>query len=105
MMLRIFGGSANHCEGLTRSGFRQAGALGLGGLPFRALVAARAEGKGASPAAYAGDSVILFWVSAGPGHMEAWDAKPEAPALFRGPLGAIPSRVPGVLFGELLPEQ
>jgi hypothetical protein len=37
--------------------------------------------------------------------METWDPKPDAPDGFRGPFGAIPTSVPGVHFGELLPEQ
>jgi hypothetical protein len=49
--------------------------------------------------------VILFWLSGGPGHMETWDPKPDVPSGFRGPFGAIATSVPGVRFGELLPEQ
>ena len=37
--------------------------------------------------------------------METWDPKPDAVAQFRGPFGAIRTTVPGVQFGELLPEQ
>jgi hypothetical protein len=37
--------------------------------------------------------------------METWDPKPDAPGGFRGPFGAIPTSVPGIHFGELLPEQ
>ena len=37
--------------------------------------------------------------------METWDPKPDAPSGFRGPFGAIATSVPGVHFGELLPEQ
>ena len=37
--------------------------------------------------------------------METWDPKPDAPGGFRGPFGAIATSVPGVHFGELLPEQ
>jgi hypothetical protein len=37
--------------------------------------------------------------------METWDPKPDAPSGFRGPLGSIATNVPGVRFGELLPEQ
>jgi hypothetical protein len=37
--------------------------------------------------------------------METWDPKPDAPGGFRGPFGAIPTSVPGVHFGELMPEQ
>jgi hypothetical protein len=50
-------------------------------------------------------SVILIWCSGGPGHMETWDPKPQAPAEYRGPLGAIETSVPGVQFSELMPEQ
>src|SRR4029079_11872093 len=48
---------------------------------------------------------ILFWLSGGPGHMETWDPKPAAPAEYRGPFGAIETSIPGIQFGELMPEQ
>jgi hypothetical protein len=50
-------------------------------------------------------SVILFWLSGGPGHMETWDPKPDALAEYRGPFAAIGSAVPGIHVGELLPQQ
>jgi hypothetical protein len=37
--------------------------------------------------------------------METWDPKPGAVAEFRGPFGAIRTTLPGVQFGELLPEE
>ncbi len=49
-------------------------------------------------------AVIRFWVSGGRGHMETWDAKPDAVDQFRGPFGVIPTSLPGVRFGELVPE-
>src|SRR5262245_49310122 len=105
MMLRIFGGSASHCDGLTRRSFLQAGVLGLGGLTLPDLLRARAEGAGASAGESVGKSVILFWLSGGPGHMETWGPKPHAPGPFRRPFGAISTSLSGVRFGELLPEQ
>jgi hypothetical protein len=87
---------------MTRRSFLQAGVLGLGGLALPDLLRVRASGAGA---AAGGRSVILFWLSGGPGHMETWDPKPDAPSGFRGPLGAIGTSLPGVRFGELLPEQ
>jgi hypothetical protein len=99
-MLKIRGGAATDCTGVTRRNFLQAGVLGLGGLSLADLARLRA----AAPASARDTSVILFWLSGGPGHMETWDPKPEAVAQFRGPFGAIRSRIPGVLFGELLPE-
>lgn len=106
-MLRICGGDAGvpNCEGATRRSFLQAGMLGLGGLTLPHLLRLRASQAAAAPAKPRSDrSVILFWLSGGPGHMETWDPKPDAPSGFRGPFGSIPTSVPGVRFGELLPE-
>jgi hypothetical protein len=102
-MFRIYGDAARDCDGITRRSFLQAGVLGLGGLALPDLLRLRAEG--ANPVRDKGRSVILFWLSGGPGHMETWDPKPKAPSGFRGPFGAIGTSVPGVQFGELLPEQ
>src|SRR5262249_10226752 len=86
-----------------RRSFLQAGVLGLGGLALADLLRLRAIG--AVDRSARGRSVILFWLSGGPGHMETWDPKPDAPSVFRGPFGAIATGLPGVHFGELLPEQ
>jgi len=102
-MLTIFGGAARDCDGVTRRSFLQAGMLGLGGLALPDLFRLRADG--ADPGRVGERSVILFWLSGGPGHMETWDPKPAAPSGFRGPFGAIATSLPGVQFGELLPEQ
>jgi hypothetical protein len=37
--------------------------------------------------------------------METWDPKPDAVEQYRGPFGATRTALPGVLFGELLPEE
>ena len=87
---------------LSRRSLVQAGVLGVGGLSLAELMRLRAEGAPTSPKR---TSVILFWLSGGPGHMETWDPKPQAPAEYRGPFGAIDTNVPGVQFGELLPEE
>jgi hypothetical protein len=102
-MLRVFGGSSGtDCTGVTRRSFLQAGVLGLGGLGLSDLFRAQA----AQSKSHSHDTaVILFWMSGGPGHMETWDPKPDAVVQFRGPFGATKTSVPGVLFGELLPEE
>src|SRR5262245_16169553 len=87
----------------SRRNFLQAGALGVGGLSLAEFSRLKAEGAVRPKAA--GTSVILIWMSGGPGHMETWDPKPNAPAEYRGPLKAIDTNVPGVQFGELMPEQ
>ncbi|MCB9937499.1 MAG: DUF1501 domain-containing protein [Planctomycetaceae bacterium] len=88
---------------VSRRGFLQAGALGIGGLTLADLLKLQASGAVRSSAA--GANVILFWLSGGPGHMETWDPKPLAPAEYRGPCRAIDTSVPGIQFGELMPEQ
>jgi len=50
-------------------------------------------------------SVILFWLSGGPSHLDMWDPKPDAPREVRGPFGTIATRVPGVRLCEHLPRQ
>ena len=93
-MFRVTGGCAGDRTGVTRRCFVQAGALGVGGFALGDLFRARAAES--SPSRDPGTSVILFWMSGGPGHMETWDPKPDAVSQFRGPFGSIPTSVPGV---------
>src|ERR1051326_2828192 len=99
-MFRVLGNAATDCTGTTRRSFLQAGVLGLGGLTVADLSRLRAASRPAQET-----SVILFWLSGGPGHMETWDPKSAAPAEYRGPFAAIPTAVPGIQVGELLPAQ
>jgi len=83
-MFRITGQPEADCEGIRRRSFLQAGVLGVGGLSLADLGRLTAEadaGKGLDDR-----SVILFWLSGGPGHMETWDPKPDAVAQYRDPL-------------------
>src|SRR4051812_36870969 len=86
-------------DAISRRSFVRAGALGVGGLTLGRLLKARA-----ASARKRDTSVILFWMSGGPGPMETWDPKPDAVDQFRGPFKSIPTSVPGVRFGELMPE-
>lgn len=101
-MLTVFGGDGDDRDIVARRSFLRAGVLGLGGLGLADLLRLRASGA-ASPRSVK-KSVILFWLSGGPGHMETWDPKPDAPSGFRGPLGSVATTLPGVRFGELMPE-
>ncbi len=102
-MFRVVGEAGRECTGLTRRSFVQAGILGLGGLVLPDFLRLRAAAAPHPPGR--DTAVILFWLSGGPGHMETWDPKPDAAAEYRGPFGAIPTRLPGVRFGELMPRQ
>lgn len=47
-------------------------------------------------------SVIQIILPGGLAHQESWDPKPEAPIEYRGPLGVVKTRIPGVVFSENL---
>ena len=49
-------------------------------------------------------AVIQVWLGGGPSHFETYDPKPKAPAEFRGPFGAIQTKVPGLTICETLPQ-
>jgi uncharacterized protein (DUF1501 family) len=101
-MFRVLGQIGTECTGVTRRSFVQGGLLGVGGLGLGEFFKLRA----AQPAAHRVDtSVILIWLSGGPGHMETWDPKPDAPSEYRGPLGAMRTSLPGLQLGELMPSQ
>ena len=61
---------------LSRRGFLQAGALGIGGLSLADLF--RLEAQGAP--IHQDRSVIILWMRGGPSQHETWDPKPEAPS-------------------------
>lgn len=88
----------------SRRWFLQTGLAGLGGLSLADVLRSRAvaaeQGTGKSP-----KSVILFWLSGGPSHIDMWDPKAEAPAEIRGPYKTIETKIPGVRFCEHLPLQ
>ena len=105
-MWTITGGTddfSRDCDGRTRRSFLRAGMVG--GLSLPGFLRLRAESAAGLEPVATPRSVVLFWLSGGPGHMETYDPKPDAPAGFRGPFGAIRTALPGVHFGQLLPEQ
>ncbi|MAD79810.1 MAG: DUF1501 domain-containing protein [Pirellulaceae bacterium] len=86
----------------SRRWFLETSLAGLGGATL-----AHSFGLPAAAARPASNrkSVILFWLSGGPSHLDMWDPKPDAPQEIRGPYGVIPSSVPGLRFCEHLPLQ
>ncbi len=89
----------------SRRWFLQSGLSALGGLSLAQLMSLQAA-SGANTAPGSGKkSVILFWLSGGPSHIDMWDPKPDAPSEIRGPYATIPTKIPGVNFSEHLPLQ
>src|SRR5438309_4228763 len=84
----------------TRRQVLQAGALPLLGLTLPNLLAARAA-TAAGPAR--DKSCIFVFQYGGLSQLDSWDPKPDAPAEIRGPYRPIPTAVPGLRVGELMP--
>ena len=89
-MLRVVGGYGSDCSGVTRRNFVQAGLLGVGGLGLGDLF--RLQAAQATRPRPADTTVILFWLSGGPGHMETWDPKPDAVGPVPRPVRRHPAR-------------
>lgn len=99
---RVFSPPANDLIRIgSRRWFLQTGLTGMAGLSLPSLLRARAHAADSSSK----KSVILFWLSGGPSHIDMWDPKPDAPQEIRGPFGSISTAVPGVQFSEHLPLQ
>jgi hypothetical protein len=89
----------------SRRWFLQTGLAGLAGLSMGQVLQLRAESAKASGPSPSRKSVILFWLSGGPSHLDMWDPKPDAPTDVRGPFDSIATKVPGFRFCEHLPRQ
>jgi hypothetical protein len=102
----------HHCQGLTRREFLSVGGTLLGGLTLERLLRAderiakeRTLGShGRAAGNVPAQSLILIYLAGGPSQHETFDPKPAAPLRVRGPWGATSTRIPGVAFGEMLPE-
>ena len=81
---------------LLRSALTGAGISGLSVFPSW-------QAQAASSSRSQKRSLILLWQDGGASHFETFDPKPDAPAEYRGELGAIQTTLPGVAFCEVLP--
>ncbi len=89
-------------SGLKRRDFLQVGVIGGLGLTlgeyFRKQ--ARADIKQYETQEGTAKSVIYIFLPGGMAHQESFDPKPFAPIEYRGPMGAIPTNVEGVVINE-----
>lgn len=83
------------------------GSLALGGLTvgdFFHLQAARAEQKWYESKEGSAKNVIQIILPGAVAAQESWNPKPESPLEYRGPFGVNKTSIPGIVFGELMPE-
>lgn len=92
---------------LSRRGFLAVGAVGGLGLELADFFAIRqaqaAKNLFETPPVVA-ESVIQIFLPGGSSAQEMFDPKPFAPIEYRGELKAIPTKIPGESFSELLPK-
>ena len=105
-MFRIDAGPApqKYCDGFSRRSFLQIGVAGMAAAGLPRILKAKEESAAAGHSAK-DTSVILLWLDGGPGHMDMYDMKPEAPAEYRGIWQPIKTNVSGMEITELFPLQ
>ena len=104
-MLTLLGPQTTCCDKLPRRSFLKAGFLGLTGTSLAQMLQIRAHAVQASGVPLPKTSVIFLELAGGASQFETYDPKPNAPAEYRGWFGAIPTKLPGVQFSELMPQQ
>jgi hypothetical protein len=102
-MLTFHGSAHRLCDGISRRGFLQVGALAVGGLTLADILRLRA--LGATKANSRGKAIIMVYLNGGPSHMDLYDMKPLAPVEYRGEFKPIKTNVPGMDLCELMPLQ
>ncbi len=104
-MFRVDAGKgARYCDGFSRRSFVQLGVAGMASVSLADVLKAKersvAQGRDKKDTA-----VILIWLDGGPGHMDMYDMKPEAPAEYRGIWRPVRTNVPGIEISPLMPRQ
>lgn len=93
-------GGSRYCDGYSRRDFLQIGVAGMASVGLPSLLKAKE-----ASASKKNTSVILLWLDGGPGHMDMYDMKPEAPEEYRGLWKPIRTKVPGFDITEMYPKQ
>ena len=101
-MLSIFSGEKHdgYCDGVSRRGFLQLGAIGIGGFSLVDLF--RAEAAAGVTSSH--KALINIHLGGGPSHQDMFDLKPEAPVEFRGQFNPIRTNVSGMEICEHFPK-
>jgi hypothetical protein len=97
------GASGRYCDGIKRRDFLTLGVAGMAAVGLPQLNRAKAASQ--PSLGNKNTSVILIWLDGGPGHMDMYDMKPDAPAEYRGIWKPIRTKVPGFDITELYPKQ
>lgn len=96
---------------ISRREMMRVGGLGVCGLSLPQLLAlrsasakeVRSHGIIRASEGRAKSCIVLFLMGGPPQH-STWDPKPDSPIEVRGQIGSIPTAIPGIRFGELMPK-
>ena len=102
MLDLVFRRPSRRCDGVTRRDALTG--LGLAGLGLSLPAVLRSEARAATKAGPRAKSVLLVFLGGGLSHHDTFDPKPDAPDDIRGKYKPIPTAVPGLVVGELLPK-
>ena len=93
-----------HFRKNSRREFLYVGLVGGLGLSLGNLFKLQAAevAAGAEPLVAKAQSLIHIFLPGGCAHQETWDPKPFAPIEYRGPLGTVDTKIPGVKFSQYL---
>ncbi|MDP1798738.1 MAG: DUF1501 domain-containing protein [Planctomycetaceae bacterium] len=104
-MFRIeMGATPRYCDGVSRRNFVQLGLAGMASVGLPQILRAKEQSQSLGSSAK-DTSIILIWLDGGPGHMDTYDMKPQAPAEYRGLWNPIRTNVDGFEITELFPLQ
>ncbi|RMG35258.1 MAG: DUF1501 domain-containing protein [Planctomycetota bacterium] len=78
------------------------GGVGITLADFLRIKSAQAEQKYYESVEGPAKSVIFIYLPGGMAHQESFDPKPYAPIEYRGPMGSIDTKIPGVRFNQNL---
>ena len=104
--------------GITRRDLLRVGGSGLLGLSLGSMLELQAASAAANKAKETGTgaarvgnpgwgkakSIIMVYLQGGPSHLDLWDPKDNVPDNVRSAFKAIPTKLPGTFFTEMLPK-
>lgn len=100
MRIDTGGSCGKYCDGVSRRSFLQLGVAGMAATGLSGILRAQQASSTAKDT-----RCILIWMDGGPGHMDMYDMKPDAPAEYRGFWRPIGTNVPGMRISEMFPKQ
>src|SRR5215211_6866755 len=91
-------------KGMYRRSFLQVGLMAGLGITLGDLLRMQARGETKFYESKEGPakSIIHIFLPGGMAAQESFDPKPLAPIEYRGPLGTVPTKLPGEVFSELM---